>query len=72
MITINITGPRGGLARAMHAEIERQLTASVRKAAARHGGVTIAFQRKVDGSVRSIDLKGSPAAVDAARAAIGG
>ena len=57
----------------MHAamlEIERGITEKAKRAAARHGGVTVKFDRKPDGTIRSVNFQGSEAAVQAARSAI--
>ena len=71
MIRVSFKGPTPGeLLRAESAEIERQLSAKAKAAALRHGGVTVRFKRKVDGTPASIELQGSDAAIQAARAAL--
>lgn len=72
MITIDIKMPsKADLMRAAMAEVEKQITRKARDAAARHGGVTVRFSRKPDGSIRTVEFEGSEAAIAAARAAIG-
>jgi hypothetical protein len=72
MIKIDIKMPsKAGLMRASMAEVEKQITRKARDAAARHGGVTVRFSRKPDGSIRTVEFEGSEAAIAAARAAIG-
>lgn len=52
------------------AEVEKQVAKTARSAAAFHGGVNIRFERKADGSIRSVDFQGSEAALKATKAAI--
>jgi predicted outer membrane protein len=71
MIKIDFKGPKpGDLVRAASAEIEKQFTAKAKAATARHGGVSVRFTRKADGTVRSVEFQGSPAAIEAAKLAI--
>lgn len=58
------------LKKAAMAEIEKQITRRARAAAVRHGGVTVRFARKPDGSIRTVEFQGSQAAIHAAQAAI--
>lgn len=71
MIKIDVKMPRtADLVRAAMAEVENQITKTARSAAARHGGVTVRFTRKPDGTVKSVEFTGSQAAIEAAQAAI--
>lgn len=71
MIKIDIKIPsKADLMRAATAEVEKQITKKARDAAARHGGVTVRFNRKPDGSIREIKFQGSVAAIEAAKAAV--
>lgn len=71
MIKIDIKIPsKADLMRSAMAEAEKQITRKVREAAARHGGVTVRFSRKPDGSIRAVEFQGSEAAIKAATAAI--
>jgi hypothetical protein len=71
VIKIEIKGPKpSDLLRAASAEIEKQIAAKARSAALRHGGVSVRFTRKSDGTIRSVEFQGSQAAIAAARAAI--
>lgn len=71
MIKIDFKGPKpGDLLRIASAEIEKQIAAKARTAAARQGGVAVRFSRKADGTVRSVEFQGSPAAVEAAKTAL--
>ncbi len=58
------------LMKAAMAEIEQQITKKAKAAAARHGGVTVRFTRKPNGSIKTVVFQGSDAAVQAAQAAI--
>jgi hypothetical protein len=58
------------LMRAAMGEIERGIVMKAQNAAAEHGGVTVKFDRKLDGTLKSVNFQGSEAAVEAARAAI--
>lgn len=72
MIKLDIKMPtKADLMRSAMAEFEKQITRKARDAAARHGGVTVRFSRKPDGSIRTVDFQGSEAAIAAARASIG-
>lgn len=72
MIKLDIKMPtRADLMRTAMAEVEKQITQKARNAAARHGGITVRFRRKPDGSIRTVEFQGSTAAIAAARAAIG-
>ena len=71
MIKIAIKMPsKADLMRSAMAEAEKQITRKARDAAARHGGVTVRFSRKPDGSIRAVEFQGSEAAIKAATAAI--
>lgn len=71
MIKIDIKMPRAGdLMRAAMAEVEKGITRRARSAAAPHGGVAVNFERKSDGSIRTVTFKGSDAAIAAAKAAL--
>lgn len=72
MIKIAIKMPsKADLMRSAMAEAEKQITRKARDAAVRHGGVTVRFSRKPDGSIRAVEFQGSEAAIKAATAAIG-
>ena len=58
------------LTKAITAAAEKQITEVARRAAAPHGGVRLRFRHKSDGSVASIDFKGSEKAILAARNAL--
>ncbi len=71
MIKFDIKLPNArDLMRAAMEEIERGITEKAHRAAARHGGVTVTFERKPDGAIRAVNFRGSEAAVEAARSAI--
>ena len=71
MIKIDVKMPSGAdLIRAALAEVEKQITKKARNAATRHGGVTMRYSRKPDGSIRTVEFQGSEAAIEAAKAAI--
>jgi hypothetical protein len=71
MIKLDLKMPRmDDLMRAAMTEIEKSITKKAQSAAARHGGVTVKFERKADGTVRTVKFEGSEAAVEAARAAL--
>ncbi|MBL8328971.1 MAG: hypothetical protein JNJ71_08985 [Rubrivivax sp.] len=71
MIKLDIKLPdTRDLMRAAMQAIERSITDKAKRAAARHGGVTVKFDRKLDGTIRSVNFQGSEAAVQAARSAI--
>lgn len=73
MIKLDIKMPSAdALRRAAFAEVEKGIMKTAQRASAKHGGVTVKFDRKPDGSIRSIDLQGDEAAVEAARLAIAG
>lgn len=60
MIKLDIKMPtKADLMRAAMAEVEKQITRKARGAAARHGGVTVRFIRKPDGSIRTVEFQGS-------------
>lgn len=72
MIKIDIKMPsKADLMRAAMAEVEKHISQTARRAAARHGGVTVRFTRKPDGSIRTVEFQGSEAAIAAAHAAVG-
>ncbi len=71
MIKLDIKVPSTrDLMRAAMQAVERGITDKAKRAAARHGGVTVKFDRKPDGTIRSVNFQGSEAAVQAARSAI--
>lgn len=71
MIKVDIKVPsQNDIVRAAMAEIEKDIAKKAQSAAARHGGVTVRFERKSDGTIRTVNFQGSEAAVEAARAAI--
>lgn len=71
MITMSFKGPtRGALLKAAFAEIEKTISTKAKAAASRHGGVTVRFKRKADGSLANVEFAGSEAAVNAAKSAI--
>jgi type IV secretory pathway TrbL component len=71
VIKVDVKFPSAAdLKRAAFAEIEKQIASKARSAAARHGGVTVRFTRKADGTLRTLDFQGSDAAIAAARRAI--
>jgi hypothetical protein len=71
MIKFDIKMPStDALRRAAMVEIEKGLTKKAQGAAARHGGVTVKFERKPDGTIRTVKFQGSEAAVEAAKVAI--
>jgi hypothetical protein len=71
MIMIDIKMPsKADLMRTAMADAEKLITRKARDAAARHGGVTVRFSRKPDGSIRAVTLQGSETAIKAATAAI--
>jgi hypothetical protein len=71
MIKIDIKLPSAAdLMRAAMAEVEKEVTKKARNAAALHGGVTVRFNRKPDGNIKTIEFQGSEAAVEAAKAAV--
>jgi DNA-binding protein YbaB len=73
MFKIDIKMPsEADLMKAAMGEIEKQITKKAKEAAARHGGVTVRFTRKPDGSIRTVEFQGSEAAIEAARAVIAG
>jgi len=51
-------------------EIEKQITKTAQGAVAPHGGVKVRFDRKSDGSIRSVAFEGSEAAIEAVKAAV--
>lgn len=72
MIKLAIKMPdKADLMRRAMAEVEKQITRKARDAAALHGGVTVRFSRKPDGSIGKVQFQGSEAAIAAARAALG-
>jgi hypothetical protein len=70
VIKIDIKMPStADLMRAVMTEAEKDVTKKARNAAALHGGVTVRFNRKPDGNIKTIEFQGSEAAVEAAKAA---
>lgn len=51
-------------------EVEKSIAAKAKAAALPHGGVTVRFERKVDGSPTSVVFSGSEAAITAAKKAV--
>ena len=73
MFKIDIKMPsEADLMKAAMGEIEKQVIKKAKEAAARHGGVTVRFTRKPDGSIRTVEFQGPQAAIEAAKAAIAG
>lgn len=71
MIKFNIKMPsKVDLMRAAMAKVEKQVTKAAQGAAAPHGGVRVRFDRKSDGSIRSVEFEGSEPAIEAAKAAV--
>lgn len=71
MIKIDIKMPsKADLMLSAMSEAKKQITRKARDAATRHGGVTVRFSRKPDGSIRAVESQGSEAAIKAATAAI--
>ena len=71
MFKIDIKMPsEADLMKVAMGEIEKQVTKKAKDAAACHGGVTVRFTRKPDGSIRTVEFQGSEAAIEAAKAAI--
>lgn len=71
MIKIDIKTPSAeDLMRAAMAEVEKGIAEKVRRTAAPHGGVTVKFERKPDGTIKAFNLQGSDAAIEAAKAAL--
>ncbi len=71
MIKLDFKRPNArDMMRAAMKEIERGIAEKAHRAAARHGGVTVTFERKPDGTIRTVSFRGSEAAVEAARSAI--
>lgn len=71
MIKIDVKLPsQADLMRAVMAEAKKQIAQKAKAAAARHGGVTVQFTRKPGVGMRTVELQGSEAAIEAVRAAI--
>jgi hypothetical protein len=71
MIQINFKMPSTAeLKKAAMAELEKQVSVKARHAAARHGGVSVRFSRKPDGTIRAVEFQGSDAAIQAAKDAV--
>lgn len=71
MIKLDIKMPsKVDLMRASMAEVEKQITQTAQRAAAFHGGVKVRFDRKSDGSIRSVAFEGAEAAIEAAKMAV--
>lgn len=71
MIKFDIKMPsKVDLMRAAMVAAEKQITKAAQGAAAPHGGVKIRFDRKSDGSIRSVEFEGSAPAIEAAKAAV--
>ncbi|MBK1688235.1 hypothetical protein [Rubrivivax gelatinosus] len=52
------------------AEVEKDLTEKVRPAAVPFGGVAVKVEREADGTLKTINLQGTEAAIEAAQAAL--
>jgi len=73
MLNINMTGlDARSLQKAAYAEVERAIAQKATVAAGAHGGVTVRFNRNMDGSLKGVSLEGSETAITAATRAIGG
>lgn len=71
MLKISIKGPsKAEIIKTVMADLEEDITKRAKKAAARHGGVTVKFLRNPDRSIKSVQFLGSDAAAEAAYAAI--
>jgi len=71
MIKVDIKMPStNDLMHAAMAEIERGIVKKAQSASTKHGGVTVKFDRKLDGTIKSVNFQGSEAAVEAAKAAL--
>lgn len=71
MIKFDIKMPsKFDLMRAAMTEMEKSISKKAQSAAVRHGGVTVKFERKPDGSIKTVKFQGSEAAVAAAQAAL--
>lgn len=71
MIKIDVKGPsKRDLTKMLTDAAEKQISETVRRAAAPYGGVRLTFKRKADGSLATVDLEGSEKAVQAARRAL--
>ena len=71
MIQINFKLPSTAeLKKAAMAELEKQVSVKARQAAARHGGVSVRFSRKPDGTIHTVEFQGSDAAIQAAKDAV--
>lgn len=71
MIKFNIKMPStDSLVRAAMTQIEQDVSLKARRAALPHGGVTVKFERKPNGSLSTVNFQGSDAAVKAVQAAI--
>ncbi len=71
MIKIDFKMPsHNEIVRAAMAELEAGITKKAKSAAARHGGVTVKFDRKADGAIRTVKFEGSAAAIAAAQASL--
>lgn len=71
MIKFDIKMPsKVDLMRAAMAEVEKQIAQTAQRAAAPHGAVKVRFDRKSDGSIRSVAFEGSNAAIEAAKVAV--
>jgi hypothetical protein len=58
------------IVRAAMVALEADITKKAKSAAARHGGVTVKFDRKADGAIQTVKFEGSEAAIAAARASL--
>lgn len=71
MIKLDFKFPsKDDLMHAAMAAAEKGITQRVQRAAAPHGGVTVKFERKPDGTIKAVNLQGSEAAIEAAQAAL--
>lgn len=71
MIKIDFKGPsKRDLTKMLTDAAEKQISETVRRAAAPYGGVRLKFKRKPDGSLATVDMEGSEQAVQAARRAL--
>lgn len=71
MIKIDFKGPsKRDLTKMLTDAAEKQISETVRRAAAPYGGVRLKFKRKADGSLATVDMEGSEQAVQAARRAL--
>lgn len=71
MMNIKFKGPsERDLMKMVMAEAEKQISNKAQRAASPFGGVEIHFKHKSDGTLDSVEFKGTEKAIEAARAAV--